>query len=1120
VDARVLADFSALNARINAGGFEGERTVRVRTGDLQVAAADTVTARAIRLSADAGNVIIAGALDASSPTGGGSIDVFTGGNATIAATGRLLARGTGTGPEYSHGGSVRVAARTGALSMEGNPAAAAEIDVSAGARGDAGRVVLAAARTPSNDAVQASLQGTVRALPGSGGRGGELVVEGWRAYPIATRSGAEGTPYALEYAAFMNALNPTAPFVALDTPGIAAADRAVRAGIELTSAQDLALTSAWNLGAPNWNAGDQPGALLVRSAGNLTVSQALGLGNDAISLVPTWTMTLVAGADTSASDPRSVQSLSVLSAAGRGDLVLNGANARVRSGSGDIALYAGRDFAINNIAAVVYSSGVSGADGGTASRFPVRGGDIEIRAQRDAKGVDTATQWVNAWQRRTTFNTQVLADRATAVEWWSVPANFRHNVGSLAGGDVSIVAGQNVDRLSAVLPSAGRVSTANGADSLSVTGGGQLVVSAGDSVLGGEYYVGLGRGSVTAGGMVGRGAPTALWLAGDSTDPASRGARVDVVARTDADIQSIANPTLLFMPTVAATPGFQRFRPTFSTYAPTSGASILSVAGDLVLHGETRSTPAGAPAGFDSGITLLPPQIDFLAPQGAITGLDTQTGAQTALVLMPSPHNRLAMLARDDIANIGVTVSDTGRAYLPAWNNLTTPGAGRNTYILPNAQASFFPIGFANEQFARLPERDTAAGVNLNVESSAGSVVESSFYLPKVSTVRAARDLRSVGLILQNLDPQDVTRVVAGRDIRYPDLRRSGLPQINPLELRVDGPGAALFQSGRTIDLGRIVPDGLFATGNVESPNLASADSARLVLVAGVRGDVRVAELDRFFAALKDAGTRQDAGAGDLAVAEFFSGSAVGTGDINTFFSAVRTAGGSGIDLLVPNGDVNAGLTVPTGGTTGIITLRGGAVRSYLSGDFNVNVSRVLTALGGDILIYTGDGSIDAGRGALTSRTTTPPRLIRRDDGSVTFELGIDVAGSGIRTVTADPDGAGPQPAPRAGDVFLFAPRGIIDAGEAGIASGGNLVLAALQVVNASNISAAGSSVGVPQAPVSVAAGFAGASNVGTGAAKAAEDATRAATQQAQAANIGDTFRPSFITVEVLGFGN
>jgi hypothetical protein len=62
--------------------------------------------------------------------------------------------------------------------------------------------------------------------------------------------------------------------------------------------------------------------------------------------------------------------------------------------------------------------------------------------------------------------------------------------------------------------------------------------------------------------------------------------------------------------------------------------------------------------------------------------------------------------------------------------------------------------------------------------------------------------------------------------------------------------------------------------------------------------------------------------------------------------------------------------------------------------------------------------------------------------------------------------------------------------------------------------------VGVPQAPVSVAAGFAGASNVGTGAAKAAEDATRAATQQAQAANIGDTFRPSFITVEVLGFGN
>ncbi|MFX5688999.1 filamentous hemagglutinin family protein, partial [Acinetobacter baumannii] len=74
------------------------------------------------------------------------------------------------------------------------------------------------------------------------------------------------------------------------------------------------------------------------------------------------------------------------------------------------------------------------------------------------------------------------------------------------------------------------------------------------------------------------------------------------------------------------------------------------------------------------------------------------------------------------------------------------------------------------------------------------------------------------------------------------------------------------------------------------------------------------------------------------------------------------------------------------------------------------------------------------------------------------YEIPVDAAGSGIQTATSDPDGSGPLKSPAPGSVYLFAPNGTIDAGEAGIVSAGNITIAAQTVLNATNISAAGSS--------------------------------------------------------------
>ncbi|MFX6834739.1 filamentous hemagglutinin family protein, partial [Acinetobacter baumannii] len=81
-------------------------------------------------------------------------------------------------------------------------------------------------------------------------------------------------------------------------------------------------------------------------------------------------------------------------------------------------------------------------------------------------------------------------------------------------------------------------------------------------------------------------------------------------------------------------------------------------------------------------------------------------------------------------------------------------------------------------------------------------------------------------------------------------------------------------------------------------------------------------------------------------------------------------------------------------------------------------------------------------RGAKTARSTAAPKKIAvtveskdADGKPITlivgyrYEIPVDAAGSGIQTATSDPDGSGPLKSPAPGSVYLFAPKGTIDAG-------------------------------------------------------------------------------------------
>ncbi|MFN0041014.1 MAG: filamentous hemagglutinin family protein [Burkholderiales bacterium] len=1125
LDVNTLDNFSALNAVLNQGGVSEMRDIRVRNGNLTIAESDRVVARNLKLSTDAGAISLLGVIDGSGPAGGGRVELSArradGAAAVILADGSLIdARGTsvltGETDAYSHGGSVSIVASGGDLQfMQG-----AQIDVSADPQGksNGGTVRLVADRNAAGTSIAASLSGEIhtdgfRRTGSAGeliasGRDGLVVVEGARAYDgvtdVSAAMAAGGTVHS-EFQSFMG--NAAAIRSAQGLTGLNPSQIQIRAGIGLdnsNSAVDMILSAQLDLSQSQWMEQGMPGRLSLRSARNLLVNAALGLGSDNAVSAASWDLRLVGGADFSAADTRRT-----LASPDAGDVVLGTAASRVRSSTGNIEVSAGRDFRIGHSSAAVLSTGITNV----SDRFTNHGGDISIEAGRDVLGTANQ-QWVNDWLRRTTLpalgNVQTL--RGRTGEWWVHRTNFRQNVGSFGGGDIEIHAGANIASLSAMNPSSGRVfKDLSGADQLEVNTGGNLTVVAGNNVTGGEFMLGNGRGRMEASGSLGTPAarPT-LFVMGEHHDAALRGAHFSLAAREDVFLQTVANPTMLVLSTVpgspsTTTPGFGSARSAFFTYAPDSEVSLESLNGDIDLGSRVPSKNNLSTEW--SGV--FTPRLAAVALDGKVL---TAPNNQERIALYSSVLGRMRVLAEQGIENLWIEAIDVRPDRLPNWRSVE---AASGVQAAPGESVL---LAVAGNSLPRIVTPDADPATPYVVSARSGDLRDLQLFLPKESSLEAGRDIVNLQLTAQNLGDSDLTRVAAGRNIRYTGINAAGVRSDNG-GITISGAGGLLVRAAGNIELG--ATQGIIARGDADNASLPGPESAHVIVAAGVRKDLDAADTNALFAELLAAGQDNDLERGNGAVDALFPASVLSEGNLSMIFSKIKTEGGSGIDIVVPRGDINAGITSTQAREIGIVTTLGGAVRTYLSGDFNINQSKVMTLQGGDIIAYTREGSIDAGRGARDSRTTQPPRRTKDDTGLTVFIPPQDASGAGIRTLTSDADGAGPLAAPRAGDVYLFAPRGVIDAGEAGIASGGNIVLVALQVLNATNISAGGSSVGVPQTSgTTLAASLSGSTAAASAATKSAEEATRdAATDKANEGSLQTAFRPSFLTVELLGIG-
>ncbi len=336
------------------------------------------------------------------------------------------------------------------------------------------------------------------------------------------------------------------------------------------------------------------------------------LGADA-----SWSYRLAGGADFAAASPLAVvaSTAAVVANDAKGDVKINFARtsgtatdtpvALVRTGTGRIDVAAARDVVLqaiipgadpynfvdgdpyNIIGATIYTAGMhkdvtgnftvptnqnntlygsaTGTIFKTSAEFSNNGGAIAIHAARDVVGAPVP-QLINNWLFRqghslSEANNSLVRNTA----WWSRFDYFNQGIATFGGGDISVIADTgNVKDVSASVATNAYMtgSTFGPTVNMVESGGGDLVVRAGNDILGGTFYVQKGKATLTADSSIKAGSMDVFARNQDGTkirdaneiDMPKAGtlktilalgdARVNVNAGRDLEVETAFNPTL------------------------------------------------------------------------------------------------------------------------------------------------------------------------------------------------------------------------------------------------------------------------------------------------------------------------------------------------------------------------------------------------------------------------------------------------------------------------------------------------------------------------------------------------------------------------------------------------
>jgi filamentous hemagglutinin len=1102
IDAGALSQgLGPLSAQLQTGGFNQLIDIRSRSGNLDLTSGSELIARQVVLTADTGSIEIGGTISAPAQGQRGDIELFGGDGVLLDPSAQLhadTAAGAGIGGDIELG-----TGSTGTITIS-----AGSVVTATGAVTD-GTLLLRAPPSAAGSDVAVNLASSDLSQLGT------IIVE-----PIFTATvGADPTvadwsAAEAPIAAFMSSasanindrLNPggTLPLV-------------IRPALDVLTGGSLTIDNAPDFA--DWQFNGQPVDLTVRAAGSITVATTLSDGYTSTpTLIPNYysaSIRLVAGADQASPDP-----LEII-AGSNADLTI-AAGSVVQTTTGDLDLVASRDVIFAGPGAAAYTAGLPGApavavpDSTSIFNFPTSGGNLLVDAGRDVVG-SPVQQSVTAWQIREGGSVQ-----NEPVQWGVDLAQFGWNLATLGGGDVTVTAGGNITDLSvAAADSYAAGANPDGSAHHFLSGG--LEVAAGGDIGSGQFFAADGSATLSAGGAFTAVLPSirgnslvgSLIAMGDS--------KVSVEARLGVDIATVVNPTV--MTQLASS---QQLESAYFTYTGNSALSVQSTAGNVNFNsgGGALITLLGLDVASGYGGSqgqVYPATLEVRALSGDLT-------PPNGVTLFASDDGQLQLIAAQDIIGNGgvLKMSDAFESDLPT---VQSPGSGASPGVITLAP-------FASGRHVDDPVPALVV---------AGRDIDNlALYVPKATQIEAGRDISNLVFAGQNLNPTDVTLISAGRDFVDTFGDSSGSVSVGgPGQLKVlAGRDVNLGFSLGITTVGNIVNPNLptatganltIMAGLGQAPDYAdflqeivvpsSTDQNQLIAyiesLSGQSGLSFTQALTQFKALAADqqqvllnqiffdelslsgleangttgVGFARGYAAIDALFPNSRTAAATGpspySGDLDLTFSRIYTLSGGTISLLAPGGMVNVGLANPPAGlgaskppsSLGIVAQGTGDVDIYSKGDILVNQSRIFTLGGGNILIWSDEGSIDAGRGAKSSVSAPPPQVLVDAEGDITIDFGGAVAGSGIRTIQVD---ANVPP----GNVDLVAPLGTVNAGDAGIGAAGNLNIAAEHVIGLDNIQVGGSATGVPPQVSDIGVSLSGVSNVASSASSSATAAT------------------------------
>ncbi|WP_456633047.1 filamentous haemagglutinin family protein [Bradyrhizobium sp. USDA 10063] len=871
LDIAALPDFAGLSQRLNEAGFFASRQFRIRNGDVTVSG--TTTVADFSLGADRGVVTIAGVIDARAQYGGRI--VISGGNGLVMESSAALLAGA-TDAELGSG-RVTLEASAGELDLRGGT-----IDVSGG---EDGRVRLRALQTAAHDEVAVTRLDT-RIL---GAR--SAVLEGVSVYDAGDTvhaSAFDGVTIDSVMAdakthagVFMDRADAVAARLGLD-PNVVA----VAAGIEIRAAGDLALNSDWNLftdfaarngGSPTF-AAPREGTLTLRAAGNLTIKGNLSDGFDTADRsgqlqgaatwkdAASWNLRLVAGADLTSAGALAVTPLASL-AANSGYLIVGDASAGklIRTGTGDIDVRVARNVDLANNKSVIYTAGRKDmttwpdfTSTPTNASFGIHGGHVSIAAQgsitsalpTDNLDYQLFTEWL--WRQGGATSDLVFAPGQQSA-WWVNYGTFQQGVGALGGGNVSVDVGGDLVNLLVAQPTNARVRggrTFGEAKILEMRNGGAMTVNAGGVIRGGQYYIGRGAGSITAGELaIGR---TVSIIRSGMTHITSHtvapvlalgDATLDVRTMSDMRVQTVLDPLLLDQWRVYDQTRVGAF---MSGYTARTALNLTSVGGDMTLVNDGQalfgdmsfhSPDGGTPPDALLSDTTIPAKNRYPAITH-ITALNGSLEIGGPLYTMAGANAELRILVENDVRltnsnPLNYSFYPNGQIFLSRavpdmMPSPFLPYRNANFDILiandrgPIAPEAWYGSDFDGYLYTinnpdRLPMADDYEPSRIYALS--GSIVgerQSSITTNEQTWFRTGKDIRGINYSLRNIRPTDVSLLEAGNDIIAAVGTYAG-------SIRIEGPGALLVTANHDV-YGGAVRDGY---GGIASLSIVSTGNRR-----------------------------------------------------------------------------------------------------------------------------------------------------------------------------------------------------------------------------------------------------------------------------------------------------